>query len=161
MAGNQLRVCVFFVVRVCVCIQFREKSMPKERKKSHQTALFSNPVCPLPCSQDSSSLHYTTGCFCTITRMLLTYMEMLCENKKLLLPSCPLYAPESVCVYVHARVCVFCMLARCVHSDFVFRGNCSLWCSPMQATADTPISLHGADASFAGASPLKTGSFQC
>lgn len=74
------------------------------------------------------------------------------------LPLCPLDAP--VCAWASACVCAcqnvcFCMHARCVHPYSVFRGSCSLWCSPMQASADTPINLHGADASYARASPQK------
>lgn len=77
------------------------------------------------------------------------------ENKTPPPPWCPLYAPERVCVCVHSAVCVFSTHALCVHSDSVFRGNCSLWCSQMQPTADSPISSHQADASYASASPSK------
>jgi len=109
MAGNQSP------TRMCVCLHFCIQNRLKKKKfrKTLHTVVFSNPVCPLPRGQDSSSLHYTTGCFCRITRMLLTYMEILCENKTLLFPPCPLYAPVCawvyVCMSVHAwaRVCVF------------------------------------------------------
>lgn len=159
--GGKSIVCVcvcVYSLRVCVCVLWSKiNTWRKKKKKKAQTVVFSNPVCPPPCSQDSSSLHHTTGCFCTITRLLLTYMEMPCENKKLPFPSCPLYAPvcARACVCTCTPECVLCMRARCVHSKSVFRGNCSLWCSPMQASADTPISLHGADASYASASPQK------
>ena len=169
--GGKSIVCMCFLF-ACVCEREREfwskiNGWKRKKRKRAQSVVFSNPVCPPPCSQDSSSLHHTTGCFCTITRMLLTYMEMQCENKTLPLPSCPPNAPvcawACVCVCVCVRACpsmCFCMHARCVHPDSVFRGNCSLWSSPMQASADTPISLHRADASYASASSPKTGSFQ-
>lgn len=88
--GGKSIVCMWIVCVYSLCVFW---SKINAWKKHSQAILFSNPVCLPPCSQDSSSLHYTTGCYCTITRMLLTYMEILCENKKLLLPSCPLYAP--------------------------------------------------------------------
>lgn len=94
--------------------------MPEKRKKL-QTVMFSNPVSPLPCSQDSSSLHHTIGRFCTITRVLLTYMEMLHDNRKLPLPSCPLYAPVRVCVpecvFLHA--CPLCALGFSVQRELL------------------------------------------
>ena len=125
MAGNQLCVCVFCLH---VCVRERESfgaksTAEKEKKRKRaQSVVFSNPVCPPPCSQDSSSLHHTTGCFCTITRMLLTYMEMQCENKTLPLPSCPPNAP--VCAWACVCVCV----CACM-PEYVFLHACPL-CAP-------------------------------
>lgn len=108
--GGKSIVCMCILCVQIVCFWGENKCLEK-KNTLHRLCYFLTLSVLFPCSQDSSSLHHTTGCFCTITRMLLTYMEMLCENKKLPLPSCPLNAPvcarACACVYVHAWVYVF------------------------------------------------------
>lgn len=129
----------------CVCMGYGGSgNNTGDKNNFKQTVLFSNSLCPLPCSQDSSSLHHTTGCFCRITRLQLTYMEMLCENKKLPLPSCPLYAPVCTWASVCVRACACVHMCTCM-PECVFLHACPL-CAPRFCVQRELLALMFSDA---------------
>lgn len=151
-AGNQLSVCVFSVCVYTVCVCFEAKSMP-EKKIQRLYCFLTLSSSSLQPGQLITSLHHWLFLH-NNKNAINIYGNTVWKQEAT--PSLMPTVCTRVCVSV--RVCLsvcFCMHARCLHSDFVFRGNCSLWCSLMQATADTPISLHRADASYASASPQK------
>lgn len=157
MAGNQLYVCAFCVYRLYV---FGGKINAWKKKHFTQTVLFSYPVCPLslqPGQLITSSHHwlflhnnknainiYGNAVWKQEATPSLMPAECtrLCTSLRLCVRAC-----LSVCFFLH--LCPLCAPRSCVQRELL-----ALMFS-MQGTADTPISLHGADASYASASPPK------
>lgn len=163
MAGNQLYVCAFCVYRLYV---FGGKINAWKKKHFTQTVLFSYPVCPLslqPGQLITSSHHWL---FLHNNKNAINiYGNAVWKQEatpSLMPAECTrLCTSLRLCVRACLSVCFFCICARCVHPDPVFRGNCSLWCSQCRELLIPLLACTELMQATLVLVPPKTGSFQC